>query len=250
MSAQRADCPCDGGLGPCSCAESTYYEVPKGDFPHDVAVGPSGAVWYAGQNLGIAGRLNPANGQIERIPLGKNSAPHGVIIGPDGAPWFTDGGQNAIVRVDPVTKQVKTWGLPSERRNANLNTAAFDSSGRIWFTGQNGIFGRLDPTSGDMNIWELAQRTRPIRHYWHAQGRHLVRVTGTNYLANVNLETGATTVYEPPTRNQGARRVWSDSKGRLWISEWNSGNVSVYDPMDKTWKQWKLPGEKPRTYGV
>ena len=44
--------------------------------------------------------------------------------------------------------------------------------------------------------------------------------------------------------------MWSDSKGRLWISEWNSGNVSVYDPAAKSWKQWKLPGEKPRTYAV
>jgi virginiamycin B lyase len=58
------------------------------------------------------------------------------------------------------------------------------------------------------------------------------------------------TVYEPPTKEQGARRVWSDSKGRLWISEWNSGNVSVYDPNDKSWKRWKLPGENPRTYAV
>src|SRR4029450_1689544 len=28
------------------------------------------------------------------------------------------------------------------------------------------------------------------------------------------------------------------------------GNVSVYDPLAKSWKQWKLPGEKPRTYAV
>src|SRR4051812_5506433 len=237
-------------LAPALAQESTYYEVPKGDFPHDVAVGPSGAVWYAGQNLGIGGRLNPANGQIERIPLGKNSAPHGVIIGPDGAPWFTDGGQNAIVRVDPVTKQVKTWRLPSERRNANLNTAAFDGSGRIWFTGQNGIFGRLDRTSGDMNIWDSPKGPGPYGIAGTPKGDIWFVSLAGNYLANVNLETGAATVYEPPTRNQGARRVWSDSKGRLWISEWNSGNVSVYDPMDKTWKQWKLPGEKPRTYAV
>jgi virginiamycin B lyase len=92
--------------------ESKYYELPKGDYPHDVAVGPMGEVWYAGQNLGIAGRLNPASGEIERISLGKKSAPHGVIVGPDGAPWFTDGGQNAIVRVDPATRQVKVWSLP------------------------------------------------------------------------------------------------------------------------------------------
>lgn len=37
---------------------------------------------------------------------------------------------------------------------------------------------------------------------------------------------------------------------RLWISEWNSGNVSVYDPASKTWKQWKLPGQEPHTYAV
>jgi len=94
--------------------ESKYYDLPKGDYPHDVAVGPSGEVWYAGQNLGIAGRLNPASGEIERISLGKKSARHGVIVGPDGSPWFTDGGQNAIVRVDPATKQVKVWPLPLE----------------------------------------------------------------------------------------------------------------------------------------
>jgi len=33
--------------------------------------------------------------------------------------------------------------------------------------------------------------------------------------------------------------------GLLWISESNSGNVSVHDLIDKSWKQWKLPGEKP-----
>ena len=69
--------------------ESKYYDLPKGDYPHDVAVGPSGEVWYAGQNLGIAGRLNPASGEIERISLGKKSAPHGVIMGrtaPPGSP--------------------------------------------------------------------------------------------------------------------------------------------------------------------
>ena len=44
--------------------------------------------------------------------------------------------------------------------------------------------------------------------------------------------------------------MWSDSEGRLWVSEWNSGNVSVYDPIAKSWKQWLLPGKRPRTYAV
>ena len=71
-----------------------------------------------------------------------------------------------------------------------------------------------------------------------------------NYIARVDLDTGAATVIEPPTRDQGARRVWADSKGRVWVSEWNSGNVSVYDPTAKTWKTWHLPGDSPRAYAV
>ena len=44
--------------------------------------------------------------------------------------------------------------------------------------------------------------------------------------------------------------MWSDSKGHIWVSEWNSGNVSVHDPAANTWRQWKLPGREPRTYSV
>ena len=55
---------------------------------------------------------------------------------------------------------------------------------------------------------------------------------------------------EPPTPQQGARRIWSDSRSRLWVSEWNSGNVSLHDPADGSWKAWKLPGNSPRAYAV
>jgi streptogramin lyase len=37
-------------------------------------------------------------------------------------------------------------------------------------------------------------------------------------------------------------------------SEWNSGNVSVHDPAAATpaqsWRTWRLPGRRPRTYAV
>jgi virginiamycin B lyase len=44
--------------------------------------------------------------------------------------------------------------------------------------------------------------------------------------------------------------VWADSKSRVWVSEWNSGQVSVYDPKTNQWRQWKLPGKNPQTYAV
>ena len=82
------------------------FKVPPGAGPHDVAASPepNGPVWYTAQRQGALGRLDPATGTVEQIPLGEGSAPHGVIVGPDGAPWITDSGLNAIVRVDPKTR--------------------------------------------------------------------------------------------------------------------------------------------------
>jgi virginiamycin B lyase len=227
------------------------YALPRGGgYPHDVAVSANGIVWYTAQRDGKLGRLEPESGKVDLISLGEGAAPHGVIIGPDGAPWVTEGGTNSIVRVDPQTRAVKRWPLPPERKWANLNTATFDKRGRIWFTGQSGVYGRLDPATGVMDVWDAPRGRGPYGITSTPGGDVYFASLAGSYIARVDLENGAATVIEPPTKNQGARRVWSDSTGRIWVSEWNSGNVSVYDPTAKTWKTWRLPGDSPHTYAV
>ena len=49
---------------------------------------------------------------------------------------------------------------------------------------------------------------------------------------------------------QGARRVWSDSHGALWITGWNSGDLFRYDSKAKAWARWRLPGDGPQPYAV
>jgi virginiamycin B lyase len=71
-----------------------------------------------------------------------------------------------------------------------------------------------------------------------------------NYVGRIDTETGEVTELEPPTSAQGARRVWADSQGRIWVSEWNAGQVAVYNPKDGSWREWKLPGENPFAYAV
>ena len=164
--------------------------------------------------------LDPKTGGVERIPLGKGSAPHCVIVGPDGAAWVTDAGQNAILRVDPISKEVKAWPLPASRGGANLNTPAFDGRGRIWFTGQTGIYGRLDPATGKMDVWDAPKGVGPYGITATPSGDiYYVSLAGS-FLGKPDLETGETTVIEPKTKDAGTRRVWSDSKGHLWVSEW------------------------------
>ncbi|HEY5872183.1 MAG TPA: hypothetical protein VIT46_03005, partial [Gaiellaceae bacterium] len=128
------------------------YTVRSGTHPHDVAPARNGGVWYTAQHTGQLGWLDPKSGRSRLTSLGSGSAPHGVIVGPDGAPWITDGGLNAIVRVDPRTRKVRRFPLPASSGYANLNTATFDRRGVLWFTGQSGIYGRLDPRVGKVRV--------------------------------------------------------------------------------------------------
>jgi virginiamycin B lyase len=226
------------------------YAVPRNARPHDVAPAPEGGVWYTAQGSGELGRLDPASGETRQIRLGDRAAPHGVIVGPDGAPWITDGGLNAVVRVDPATEEVRVFPLPPDAGYGNLNTAAFDARGTLWFTGQAGIYGHLDPSSGEVRVTGAPRGEGPYGMCaTPGGGLYFVSLAGS-YLARIDPESGEATVLEPPTARQGARRVWADSRGRLWISEWNSGQLSRYEPASGDWRAWRLPGRQPMAYAV
>jgi virginiamycin B lyase len=226
------------------------YPVPPGSRPHDVAPAVDGGVWYTAQGSGELGWLDPVTGETRHIALGPASAPHGVIVGPDGAPWITDGGLNAIVRVDPATSEVQRFPLPAESDNANLNTAAFDDQGVLWFTGQSGIYGRLDPAVGKVEVFPAPQGRGPYGITATPTGEVYYASLAGNHIARIDKDNGTAVVLEPPTAGQGARRVWADSQGRIWVSEWHAGQVAVYDPQQDRWQEWRLPGEDPKAYAV
>jgi virginiamycin B lyase len=228
------------------------FPITPGSHPHDVAPSIDGkTVWYTAQGSGKLGRLDPNTGKTHEIALGQGSAPHGVIIGPDGAPWITDGGLNAIVLVDPLTEKVQVFPLPQNSSLANLNTATFDRHGILWFTGQSGIYGRLDPSTGKIQLFKAPRGPGPygITTTPNNGDVYYASLAGS-YIGHINLNTGTVTVLDPPTQDQGARRIWSDSHGRLWISEWNAGKLALYDPAANKWQEWRLPGPNPMPYAV
>jgi virginiamycin B lyase len=245
-------CALLNAFAPVALAAPTYYDVVRGAGPHDVAAAPTagGPVYYTAQRTGKLGILDPKTGKVEEIALGLNSAPHGVIVGPDGAAWITDGGQNAIVRVDGTTRAVKVWPLPADSGYTNLNTLTFDRRGRVWFTGQSGFYGKLEPATGEVRVWPAPRGRGPYGIATTPGGDVYYASLAGNHIARIDVETGVATVIEPPTANQGARRVWPDSQGRIWVSYWNTGHVGRYDPATKQWMEWKLPGEAPRAYSV
>lgn len=253
VAARRAQEATPAPTPPEACLEVSTFPLPAGDRPHDVAPAADGErVWYTGQGAGVLGLLDPATGEVERVPLGAGSAPHGVIVGPDGAAWVTDGGLNAIVRVDPESFAVASFPLPPEGAGANLNTAAFDGDGVLWFTGQSGLVGRLDPADGEVQLWPAPRGRGPYGIAATPGGDvYFVSLAGS-YLGRIEADGGEVRFVEiePPIPDQGARRVWSDAEGVLWISEWNAGQVGRYDPATETWSEWRLPGGAPQAYAV
>ena len=227
------------------------YPVPSGHRVHDVWADatPGGPVWISAQGSGNLGILDPKSGRIEFVPLGRGSAPHGVVADAGGAPWLTDGGQNALVRVDPKTRAVKVFPLPEGSAYANLNTAIFDAKGVHWFTGQSGVYGRLDPRSGKVELFDAPKGRGPYGIHATPDGTVYYASLAGSFVGKINPD-GSTTVIQPPTPRQGARRVWSDSKGDVWVAEWNSGNLSRYQPKSGSWQTWKAPGNDPHVYAV
>jgi virginiamycin B lyase len=226
------------------------YDVPAGTHPHDVAVAVDGTVWYTAQNTGKLGRLDPRDGRVDEVELGDGSAPHGVIVGPDGAPWITDGGLNAIVRVEPSTREVRRFPLPGDHPSTNLNTAVFDRRGTLWFTGQSGIYGRVNPESGSVDVFDAPNGRGPYGITVTPDGQVYYASLAGSYMGRIDTGTGEATVLRPPTADQGTRRVWADSRGRVWSSQYNAGQVAVYDPATEQWREWRLPGESPQAYAV
>ena len=219
---------------------------------HDVAPAPGGLIWWTAQGDGKLGILDPRTGTTKLVELGPNSAPHGVIQSKDGKAWITDGGQNAIVSYDPKTEKVAVYKLPEETGGyTNLNTPTEDGDGNIWFTGQNGWHGKVDVKTGKVSAWRSPKgrgsygiTTTPDGNVWFVS-------LANSYLAQVNRQTGEAKVIEPPVPNLGTRRVWSDSKGDLWMSEWNGGQISRYSPSTGQWTRIPIPGvQNARLYAV
>src|SRR5439155_21662121 len=178
------------------------------------------------------------------IPLWPGAAPHSGIIVPEGNARLTEGGQNAIARVDAKSREVKLFHLPKDFSGANLNTMTFDKNGVAWFTGQSGVYGRADPRSGKVEAWKAPRgvgpygiTTTPAGDVWYAS-------LAGDHIAKVNTSTGEATVVEPPRKGAGPRRIWSDSKGLLWVSLWHAGAIGRYDPAAKAWTTYPMPQSK------
>ena len=185
----------------------------SGHRVHDVWADatPGGPVWISAQGSGHLGILDPKSGKFEFVPLGRarrRTAWSRRATARPGSPTADRTRSCAWIR----RRAVKVSPLPEGSGYANLNTAIFDAKGVHWFTGQSGIYGRLDPASGKMEVFEAPKGRGPYGIHSTPDGSVYYASLAGSFVGRINAD-GSTTVIQPPTPRQGARRVWSDSKG-------------------------------------
>jgi virginiamycin B lyase len=96
---------------------------------------------------------------------------------------------------------------------------------------ERGIYGVLDVASGAIEAYPAPRGRGPYGITATPDGQIYFASLAGSYIGMIAAD-GSVVEIDPPTPAQGARRVWSDSTGAIWVSEWNSGQLNRFDPAD------------------
>ena len=227
-------------------------------LPHDLVVGPDGRIWITAFFNDLIWAFDPETGQYETYQVKAEGASEwgqtrALEFDADGLLWIILGGTQQLVRLDPATGDLQAVDIGMYAHSLDI-----DSQGRIWF---NDYFskperiGFYDPGSG-----EVASVIVPSADLTEAQGLPLpygLQVNGHDQLFSTQLTGGTLVQYdissrkgelvEMPTPNAGPRRPALRADGALWIPEWNTGYLALFNPADGGFQRYKIG---PSTLGA
>ena len=90
----------------------------------------------------------------------QGAAPHGVIVGPDGAAWVTEAGRTRS-RASIRDQRGQAVSAAEGFRERQSQHRGLRPRGVLWFTGQNGVYGRVDPATGKVEAWKAPKGVGP-----------------------------------------------------------------------------------------
>jgi virginiamycin B lyase len=156
-----------------STGEFTRFALPEGSGPHNIVVGGDGIPFYAGNRGAHIGRLDPATGRVDHIPVNNKgySDPHTLVFDEKGDIWFTLQSGNAVGRLSKDDLQVSLIQMPTP--SARPYGIKIDEEGTIWIAefGTNKL-GVVDPAALTVREIPLPRESaRPRRLAVTSDGR-------------------------------------------------------------------------------
>jgi virginiamycin B lyase len=246
LAANEASTPeKDGASSSQVSLEFHEWPVPwENTRPRDPDRAPDGTIWFVGQTGDYIGHLYPATGTMKRYDV-PGAGPHTVIVDSDGFPWYAGNRDRHIGRLDPATGEVKRYEMPEGVNDPH--TLAWTSEGDMWFTvqrsGRAGYIGKLRLPAGEVDLIEVpGSGMRPYGIIVDRQDRPWIAFMGDNAIGTVAPGTLDLEIIKTPDEGSRIRRLGLTSDGRVWWADAARGFIGVYDPAERTMKQWQSPG--------
>ncbi len=231
--------------------EPKQWTVEWGGRPRDPYVGPTGLIYFVGQQGHYVGYLDQKSGEMKKFDLEPGTGPHTQIVDPDGNIWYAGNRAAHIGKVDPKTGQITKYPMPNgEPRDPH--TMTFDGKGNIWFTAQGASYvGRLNMASGKVDLVQITPRGNPYGIIMGKDGRPYFDLFAQNKIGTVDPATLELKTFDLPDPAARPRRIAQTSDGMIWYSDHARGYVGRLNPANGTVKEWLLPsGAGSRPYAI
>jgi virginiamycin B lyase len=245
-----------------------HIPVPEGTPPgqrtghaiNDVVAGPDGGIWATPLTDGLFGggrflrRVDPATGEVTEFDLGVEDVGLGskIAVGPDGAMWVTNPpqfGDSAIIRVT-TAGDVTSFPLSDPDFTGDISPygIAIGGDGGVWFTtpdtsftGSTAAVGRLDPDTGETEMFPLPNPD-DLMGYMTADraGRLWFTTTRGNAIGRIDPSSGQIVEFEVPTSDSKPIGITFADDGSLWFTEANADNIGRYDPASGEFTEYPL----------
>jgi streptogramin lyase len=218
----------------------TEYPVPTANaIPHDIALGPDGAMWFTESAGNRVGRIT-MNGTVTEFVMPKPSRqPDGIAAGPDGAMWFTQWQGNAIGRI-AMDGSITEYSVPTAAAGPYLIAAGPD--GAMWFTEFQGEkIGRIT-MKGDITEFSTPSAAAvPAGIAVGTDGAMWFAEQGTSWISKVGTGKGRLLTTSVKGRSTVGSRLTCSSAN---ASPWNVASTARVWLRDGV----PIPGATRRTY--
>jgi len=124
----------DGKIGKVDAKtlQVTKYYTPTTQRPRRIQVDSDGTVWFAGLDLGMIARFDPAKETFKEFKLpGPRATPYALGIDTEHKIWYSSEAQDVLGRLDPDTGKVTEYPMPFAENG--MRDFFLDAQGHVWF---------------------------------------------------------------------------------------------------------------------
>ncbi len=228
----------------------------------DVVTGPDDAIWATPMTDGLFGgarfvrRIDPATGDVTAFDLGEDvGLGSKIAVGSDGNLWLTKQstfGQGALIRVTPQGDVTSFPLSDPDFPDAVISPYGIAAGGddAVWFTtpdtsftGSTPAVGRLDPDTGETELFPLADPDALGGYMTEdAAGRLWFTTPRGNTIGRIdpNAPNPQVVEFRIPTADSQPVGITFADDGSLWFTEAAADNIGRYDPASGQFTEYPL----------